>query len=43
MMLGTSISSFVIIMTSSILGMPISGTHTVIGAIIGAGVAGVGS
>ena len=45
MMLGTSFSSVAIIMTSSIIGIPISGTHTVVGAIMGAGLAvsGVGS
>ena len=42
-MLGTSISSFIFIMASSIFGMPISGTHTIVGAIIGAGVAVVGA
>lgn len=39
MMLGTSFSSVAIIMTSSIFGIPISGTHTVVGAIIGSGLA----
>lgn len=43
MMLGTSISSFIFIMSSSIFGMPISGTHTVVGALIGSGLAAVGS
>ena len=42
-MLGTSISSFIFIMASSIFGMPISGTHTVVGALIGSGLATVGS
>ena len=42
MMLGTSISSFLFIMSSSIFGMPISGTHTVVGALIGSGLAVVG-
>jgi len=41
MMLGTSIASFSFILASSIFGMPISGTHTVIGALIGAGLAGL--
>jgi len=40
-MLGTSLSSFSFILASSIFGMPISGTHTVIGALIGAGLAGL--
>jgi phosphate/sulfate permease len=40
-MLGTSIASFSFILASSIFGMPISGTHTVIGALIGAGLAGL--
>ena len=39
MMLGASVSSFVIIMASPIFGMPVSGTHTVVGALIGAGLA----
>ena len=39
MMLGTSISSFIFIMSSSVFGMPISGTHTVVGALIGSGLA----
>ena len=43
MMLGTSISSFIFIMASSIFGMPISGTHTVVGALIGSGLATVGA
>ena len=43
MMLGTSISSFIFIMSSSIFGMPISGTHTVVGALIGSGLAAVGA
>lgn len=40
-MLGTCLSSFSFILVSSIFGMPISGTHTVIGALIGAGLAGL--
>jgi len=43
MMLGSSISSFIFIMASSVFGMPISGTHTVVGALIGSGLATVGS
>ena len=43
MMLGSSISSFIFIMASSVFGMPISGTHTVVGALIGSGIAAVGS
>ena len=43
MMLGTSIASFVFIMASSVFGMPISGTHTVVGALIGSGLATLGS
>ena len=39
MMLGASISSFLLIMSSSLFGMPISGTHTVVGALIGSGLA----
>ena len=40
-MLGTCLASFSFILFSSIFGMPISGTHTVIGALIGAGLAGL--
>jgi PiT family inorganic phosphate transporter len=43
MMLGASIASFIFIMASSVFGMPISGTHTVIGALIGCGIAGLGA
>ena len=39
MMLGTSVSAFIFIITSSLFGIPISGTHTIVGAIIGAGLA----
>jgi PiT family inorganic phosphate transporter len=39
MMLGVCLASFSFILVSSIFGMPISGTHTVIGALIGAGLA----
>ena len=42
-MLGASISSFIFIMASSVFGMPISGTHTVVGGLIGSGLAAVGS
>lgn len=41
-MLGTCLASFSFILVASVFGMPISGTHTVIGALIGAGLAGVG-
>ena len=41
-MLGASISSFIFIMGSSVFGMPISGTHSVVGALIGAGMVGSG-
>ena len=43
MMLGASISSFLFIMSSSLFGMPISGTHTVVGALIGSALAVQGS
>ncbi len=43
MMLGTSISAFIIILAASLFGIPISATHTVIGVTIGAGLAGVDS
>ena len=42
-MLGASISSFIFIMASSLFGMPISGTHSVIGALIGTGMVGSGT
>ena len=42
MMLGASISSFLFIMCSSIFGMPISGTHAVIGGLVGSGLVGMG-
>ncbi len=35
-------SSFLFIISSSCFGMPISGTHTVIGALLGAGMVGIG-
>ena len=38
-MFGTSIASFLFIICSSFFGMPISGTHTVVGGLIGAGLA----
>lgn len=41
LMLGASLSAFLFIMSASFFGMPISGTHTVIGALIGAGLAGL--
>lgn len=40
-MLAVCLASFSFILISSIFGMPISGTHTVIGALIGAGLAGI--
>ena len=42
MMLGASVASFLFIMGSSVFGMPISGTHSVIGGLVGAGLAGCG-
>ena len=42
MMCGCSLAAFVFIIGASYKGMPISGTHTVIGALIGSGIAGVG-
>ena len=41
-MLSASIASFLFIMSASIFGMPVSGTHSVVGALIGAGLAVVG-
>ena len=41
-MLGSSIASFLFIMMSSVFGMPISGTHAVIGGLVGAGLVGCG-
>ena len=43
MMLSTSIASFAFIIVSVVFAMPISGTHTVIGGLIGAGIVGVGA
>ena len=40
MMFSVCLCSFIFIMTSSFSGMPISGTHTVVGALMGAGVIG---
>lgn len=42
LMLAVSLASFFFIMCSSIFGMPISGTHTVISALVGAGIVGCG-
>ena len=42
-MLASSIASFLFIMSSSVFGMPISGTHTVVGALIGSGISAVGA
>jgi len=43
MMLGASLAAFLFIMCAVFLGMPISGTHTIVGALIGAGIVGVGA
>ena len=43
MMVTVSFSSFFFIMCSSVLGMPISTTHSDVGALIGSGVAALGS
>ena len=43
MMLSTTVSSFIFILASSLLGMPISTTHSDVGALVGAGLAGVGA
>ena len=40
MMFAICVASFIFIMTSSISGMPISGTHTAVGAMLGAGIVG---
>lgn len=40
-MIAICLSSFSFIIAAAIYGMPISGTHTVIGALIGAGLAGL--
>jgi phosphate/sulfate permease len=42
-MFSVSLASFLFIISSSVFGMPISGTHTVVGALIGAGIAGLGA
>ena len=43
MMLAVSIASFLFIMCSTVFGMPISGTHTVISALVGTALAGLGA
>ncbi len=40
MMFTVCLISFIFIMTASFTGMPISGTHTVVGALIGVGMVG---
>ena len=40
MMFSVCLVSFIFIMTASLTGMPISGTHTVVGALIGVGMVG---
>lgn len=42
MMLGASLASFTFVMAGTIFGMPISGTHAVVGALIGSGIVGAG-
>jgi phosphate/sulfate permease len=42
MMLATCASSFIFIIIASVFKMPISGTHTVIGGLYGAGLASIG-
>ena len=42
MMFSVCLASFGFIMTSSFSGMPISGTHTVVGSLLGAGIVGTG-
>lgn len=42
LMFVVSLASFLFIIVASVFGMPISGTHTVIGALIGAGVSALG-
>jgi phosphate/sulfate permease len=41
MMLGVALSSFLFILVASLSGIPISTTHSDVGALIGAGLAGV--
>jgi inorganic phosphate transporter, PiT family len=41
-MFGVCLASFIFIITSSLYAMPISGTHTVIGALLGAGLISTG-
>ena len=43
MMLAVSITTFAFIMSSTFFAMPISGTHTVICALVGAGLVGTGA
>lgn len=42
MMFGVCLASFLFIITSSLFSMPISGTHTVIGSLLGAGIVATG-
>ena len=43
MMLAVSIASFCFIMAATVGGMPISGTHTVVSSLVGAGIVGCGA
>jgi len=43
LMFAASASSFFFILCVSIFGMPISGTHTIVGSLMGAGIAGLGA
>ena len=42
MMFSVCATSFLFLLISSLFGMPISGTHTVVGSLLGAGIAAVG-
>lgn len=43
LMFSASAASFLFILMVSLFGMPISGTHTIVGSLIGAGIAGLGA
>jgi phosphate/sulfate permease len=43
MMMSVAVSTFSFTLLSTYAGMPISGTHTIVGSLIGAGLIGVGA
>ena len=42
-MIAVGMASFIFVIASSVFGMPVSGTHAVVGALVGAGLASVGA